>query len=251
MTGDFLAAHRGGDGQEAEAWEAPDVALHMVGIANLDAHELVAAADAQYGSTIAMSLDDGLGTAVTAQFIEIVERRFCARQDDDVRLVDIVHVVRIEEMDAWILFEGIEVGIVGEVLQHDDRHIHLALLHLERLLSQRHRVFFLDMYIFIIRYDTQDRHATEIFQHLASLLKETHIPTELIDDDALDKFSVFWRLQGDAAIDGCKHPPTVDIAHQDDISLSVTGHRHIHQVAVFQIDFCDAACALHHDGVIA
>ena len=131
MTGDLLAAHRGGDGQEAEAWEALDVALHMIGIANLDAHELVAATDAQYGSTIAMSLDDGLGTAVATQFIEVVERRFGARQDDDVRLVDIVHVVRIEEMDARILFEGIEVGIVGEVLQHDDRHIHLALLHLE------------------------------------------------------------------------------------------------------------------------
>ena len=104
MAGDLPATHRGGDGQEAEAWEALDVALHMVGIANLDAHELVAATDAQYGSTIAMSLDDGLGTAVATQFIEVVERRFGARQDDDVRLVDIVHVVRIEEMDARILF---------------------------------------------------------------------------------------------------------------------------------------------------
>ena len=130
----FLATHRGGDGQKAEAWEALDVALHMNGVANLDAHELVAAADAQYGSTIAMSLDDGLGTAVatqSTQFIEIVERRFGARQDDDVRLVDIVHVVCIEEMDARILFESIEVGIVGEVLQHDDSHIYLALLHLK------------------------------------------------------------------------------------------------------------------------
>ena len=131
-------------------------------------------------------------------------------------------------MDARILFEGIEIGIVGEVLQHDDCHIHLALLHLERLLSQRHRVFFLDMDIFIIRYDTQDRYATEIFQHLAPLLKEAHIPTELIDDDALDKLTVFWRLQGDAAIDGGKYAPSVNIAHQDDISLSVAGHRHIH-----------------------
>ena len=75
----FLATHRGGDGEEAEAREALDVALHMMGVANLDAHELVAATDAQYGSTIAMSLNDGLSTAVTTQFIEIVEGRFCTR----------------------------------------------------------------------------------------------------------------------------------------------------------------------------
>ena len=79
MPRHFLAAHCGGDRKEAEAWETSDVALHMVGIANLDAHELVAATDAQYGSTIAMSLDDGLSTAVTTQFIEIVEGRFCTR----------------------------------------------------------------------------------------------------------------------------------------------------------------------------
>ena len=84
------------------------------------------------------------------------------------------------------------------------------------------------MDIFIIRYDTQDRNATKVFQHLASLLKEAHIPTELIDDDALDELAVFWGLQGDAAIDGGKYAPSVDIAHQDDISLSVAGHRHIH-----------------------
>ena len=31
----------------------------------------------------------------------------------------------------------------------------------------------------------------------------------------------------------------------------MTGHRHVHQVAVFQIDLRDATSALHHDGIIA
>ena len=50
----FLATHRGGDGEETEAWETLDVALHMIGVANLDTHKLVAATDAQYRCPIAM-----------------------------------------------------------------------------------------------------------------------------------------------------------------------------------------------------
>ena len=28
-------------------------------------------------------------------------------------------------------------------------------------------------------------------------------------------------------------------------------HRHVHQVAVLQVNLCNAACPLHHDGIIA
>ena len=78
-----------------------------------------------------MCLDDGLRTTVTAQFIEVVKCRFGARQDDDIGFKDVIYVVRIEQMDAGILLQGVEIGLVGEVLQHDNGYIDLALLHLE------------------------------------------------------------------------------------------------------------------------
>ena len=115
MAGDLLAAHRGGDGQEAEAWEALNVALHMIGIANLDAHELVAATDAEHRSTVAMSLDDGLGATVAAQFHEVVERRLRAGQDDDVRPTDVVDVAGIEEIHTRVTLQRVEVGEVANM----------------------------------------------------------------------------------------------------------------------------------------
>ena len=80
------------------------------------------------------------------------------------------------------------------MLQHDDSNIHLILLQLEGFLRQRHRILFLNMDILEIRNHTQDRHATDLFQHLAPFLKQTHIPTELIDDNTLDERFVFWSL---------------------------------------------------------
>ena len=103
----------------------------MIGVAHLDAHHLVASTDSQHRSPVSMSLDDSLGTSVTTQFVEIMKCGFSTRKDDNICLADIIDVVGIEEMYARVLFQRIEVGIVGEVLQHNDSDIHLALLHYE------------------------------------------------------------------------------------------------------------------------
>ena len=116
-------------------------------------------------------------------------------------------------MYARVLFQRIEVGIIGKMLQHDNGNVHLVLLQLERLLGECHRVFFLDMDILEIRDHTQDGHPADLLQHPAPFLKQAHIPTELIDDDTLDKGFVFWCLQGDTAIDRSEHPSPINIAH--------------------------------------
>ena len=130
-------------------------------------------------------------------------------------------------------------------------HIHLTLFQLTTFLFQRHTIFFIDIDILIIRYHAQHRHATNVFKHLPTLVKKTHIATKLIDDNTLDEFSVLWALQHDAAIDGSEHAPSVDIAHQNNICLCMSRHRHIYQVAILQIDLRNTARTLHHDGIIA
>ena len=135
--------------------------------------------------------------------------------------------------------------------QQHHSNIHLTLSQLTTFLLQCYTIFLIDIDIFIIRYHAQDWHTTNIFEHLASLVEKTHIATKLIDNDAFDELSVLGALQHDATIDGSKHAPSVDIAHQNDICLCMSRHRHIHQIAIFQIDFCDTASTLHHNGIIA
>ena len=190
----LLPTHCGGYRQESEARQTFDITLHMIRVAHLHTHQLVPTTDAQYGGTLAMSLHDGLCHPITTQLIEVVERRFRSRDNDDVSLADILHIIGIEEMYARILFEGIEVGIVREVLQHHHGDVHLPMCQMHRLLSQCHTVFLLDMDILEIRNDAQDGNPADLLQHPFALLEESQVATELIDDDAFDELTVFWCL---------------------------------------------------------
>ncbi len=129
-------------------------------------------------------------------------------------------------------------------------HIHLALSQLTAFLFQCHAIFFVDIDILIIRYHAKHGYTTNILQHLATLIEEAHVATKLVDDDTFDEFSVFRRLQHNAAINGSKDTTAVNVAHKDYVSLCVTGHRHIYQIAVLQVYLRNTASALHHNGVI-
>ena len=237
LTGALLTTHDGSRRQQSEAWQALDVALHMIRVANLHAHQLVTATDAQYRSPLTTSTHDGLRTTVTTEFVEVAQRRFGTRQNDDIRLGDVIGIVGIEQMYTWVSLEGVEIGIVGEVLEHNDSHIHLTLLQLPRLTRQCHTVFLLDMDILEVGNDAQHRYTTERLKHLAPLIKQAQVTTELIDDDALDQLTVCRFLQGDAPIDGGEDTPTIDVGHENHICPSMTRHRQIHEVRVTEIQF--------------
>ena len=53
--------------------------------------------------------------SVAAQLIEIRERTLAPRHNDDICLLQLLYIVRIEEMNALILLEAREVGVVGYV----------------------------------------------------------------------------------------------------------------------------------------
>ena len=166
----------------------------MIRITHLNTHHLITTTNTKNGGAFTLDPDNSLGTPVASQFIEVVQGGFRSREDNNVSLPDIIRVVRIEKMDARILFQGIKISIIGEMTEHHHGHIHLTLSHLERFLRQCHRVLFLDMDISIIRYHTQYGYSTDFFQHLLPFIKESHISSELIDNDTLNKLSIFWIL---------------------------------------------------------
>ena len=73
LAGLLVAVHRRGRGQEAQTWQALDITFHMAGVQYFHTHHLVASTDTQYGRALAMSPDDGLGTSVATQFIQVMK----------------------------------------------------------------------------------------------------------------------------------------------------------------------------------
>ena len=131
---------------------------------------------------------------------------------------------------------------------HSD--IHFSLSQLALFVFQTDAIFLVNIDVFIVRDDTQNGDTADIFEHLTTFLKEAHVASELIDNDAFNEFPFFRTLQHDAAIDAGKDASSVDIAHEDNISLGVLGHGHIHEVAILEVYLCNTACTLHHDRVI-
>ena len=251
LPGGFASSHGGMDRQQTESWQMLDVALDTFWVVDGLAQHLVTSADADDHLAVTMGTLDGLRTSVSAQFHEIVEGGLCARQDDDVGLTDIRCVVSIEEIDARVSFQGVEIGVVAEMAQQDDGNVDFSLCQLLALLLQTDAVLLVDKDVFIIRYHTKHRYPTDIFQHFPAFIKEPHVAPELIDDNAFDKLAVLWRLEHDAAINAGEDASAVYIAHQDNIGVSVASHRHVDQVPVLQVDLGNAACTLHHDGIVA
>ena len=237
LTGALLTAHDGSRRQQSEAWQALNVTLHMIRVADLHTHQLITTTNAQYRSPLTTSTHDGFRTTVTTEFVEVAQRRFGTRQNDDIRLGDVIGIIGIEQMYTRVSLEGVEVGIVGEMFEHDNRHVHLTLLQLPRLTRQSHTVFLLDMDILEVGNDAQHWYTTERLKHLAPLIKQTQVTTKLIDDDALDQLTVCRFLQGNAPIDGGEDTPTIDVGHEDHICTSMTRHRQIHEVRITEIQF--------------
>ena len=135
-------------------------------------------------------------------------------------------------------------------LQHHS-HVHLPLCPFALLLLKAHRVLILNVNIFKIRHYAQHRYTADALQHPSTLVEEAHVASELVDDDAFYEFPVLGCLQHNAAIDRGKDTATINVAHQNHIGMGMSGHRKIHQISISQIDFSNAAGALHHDGIVA
>ena len=64
----------GRDGQEPEAGQTLDVALHVIRVTDFAPHHLVAAADAHHHSAVTVGTLDGSSRTVATQIREVVER---------------------------------------------------------------------------------------------------------------------------------------------------------------------------------
>ena len=71
-----------------------------------------------------MGADNGLCTAVASQFEQVVEGCLRAWQDDDVGSLQIRGVVRIEEVDARVALQGVEVREVRDMTQQNNGNLY-------------------------------------------------------------------------------------------------------------------------------
>ena len=247
----FGGEHCGLDGQECQTGQIGNAALDAVGVCYHFAQHLITAADAYDGFAVAMSPLYGCGTTVAAQFYKVVDCGFCAGQDDDVRVFQIGCVVGVKEVDPRVALQCVEVCVVADMAQQHYSYVHLALGELTVFLCQCYTIFFFDVNVFVVRYHTQNGYSAYVLHHLSAFCEQTHVATELIDDDAFDESAVFLCLKCYAAIYTCKHTATVYVANQYDVGFCMSSHRQVYQISVAQINLCYTACTLHYDGVVA
>ena len=198
-----------------------------------------------------MGREDGLYHAAAPQLVEVGECVFCAWQDDDVSIGYVARSLGVEEMHTLVALKGGKVSIVADMRQEHHCHIHLSVSDRAALASQSHAVLFIDGDVAKGRDDTEHRDATDVFHHLSSRLKEPHVATKLIDDDALDACSVLWCLKHHTAIAGGKDTSTVDVGDKDDSCVGIARHGHVDEIRITEVYLADTACSLHDDGLVA
>ena len=137
------------------------------------------------------------------EFRQIIQSGFRTRQNDDVGLQKVLGIIGIEKIDSRVALQYIEISEIRYMAQQDNSYVQLGVGSgkLKVLPGKANRVLFLDMNIIIIRYNAKNGYSANILHHPAAFLEESHIPSELIDENTLDILSVSRRLQHDTAID--------------------------------------------------
>ena len=192
----------------------------------------------------------GLGQAVAFQFTQVVQRALAAGQHDEVRFLQLIRPVGVIQVHPVVAFQAVEIREVRQVEQLHHGHVHPSRCGTVVLLFQFHGILLLNLYVVEIRYHPEYRHAAHFLHHPHAVVEQPAVAPEFVDDDALYPSTVFRRLQHDGTVSRSENPAPVDVRHQKHVGPGMAGHGHIHDVAVPQVDFGDAAGPLHHDGVV-
>ena len=251
LAGYFFSTHASHHRQQAQARKCFQFAFHMIRVENLLAHHLIASTNTHHRSSPTMRTDNGLCHSVATQFIQVVNRALASWQQNDVGLVQLVHIIRIEQVYTRVSLQDIEIRKITDMAKQYYRYIYLALFCLDGFGSQHHRVFFFNVNVLVIRNYTQYRNTTKLFQHLDTRLKQTDIASELVDDNPLYSLAFLGSEQHQRTIDAGKNTSTINITDQNNIRFGMHRHGHIHQIRIPQIDFGQATCPFKYDGIIA
>ena len=159
--------------------------------------------------------------------------------------------VGVVEIDARVALQWVEIGEVADMAQSHYGYIDFAFHGMALLALKADAVFRVDVQVGQVGDDAEHGYLAYIFQHLAAFGEKAQVAAKLVDDDALDELPVFFRLQGYTTIDGSEDASAVYIAYQYHVGIGVACHGEVDEVGGPQVEFADAACTLHHDGVVA
>ena len=109
---------------------------------------------------------------------------FWFRQQDDVRVFQILRLIRIAHFYTLLQHERLKIRKIGDVIEPHDRHIQIALA-ARTLEALRHAVLVLQLHVHP-RHDAHDGDADPLLQHSEPGLQDFDIAAEFVDDDALD-----------------------------------------------------------------
>ena len=106
-----------------------------------------------------------------------------------------------------------EIRKVGQALKTNNCDIQtLSAIKTPALLHQGHTVFAVNIQLGI-RHDSDNRHLSQLLNHVNTRLQQSHITAEFIDNNPLDPLAVLRRHELNRSVDRGKDASLINIRH--------------------------------------
>ena len=156
--------------------------------------------------------------------------------------------LHIAKGNIGVTFKGGKIRKVGDSGQADHRNINeLALRGSGKAFGET--VLIVNIHVGIGD-DPRHRNAAQPLQDLDSRFQNGPVPSEFVDNGALDPGTLVFLQQGHSSIELGKDPAPVNIAHQQHRGIHQLGKPHVHNVVLLQIDLRRASGPFDDDNVI-
>ncbi len=232
-------AEGGFDIEKAQPRSLAALRFHPVGVADPASQHLKSAADPDDPAAGPMEVEDRLIESAPAQLGQIPQGTLGAGQHEQIQAGDRFRILEIDQLDAGLPLEGIEIGIVGNARQTHHADAQRVAGHPAALAGQRHRVFFGKLQLQPGDH-AQHRHPGAVLHRLDSRAQQRRIAAELVDDHPGHLAALGGIEHRQGADDRGEHAAAVDVRHQQHRGPGHGGCPQVGDVVGPEVDFRDA-----------
>ncbi len=248
--GHLAGPEAGTGGEQAQPGDAAPF-LHPLGVVDVPAQHLVAAADPEHRRPRLPRAPDGLGEAPGAQPLQVPDRGLGPGQDHQVGPAQLVPARDQTQPHPRLAGERLQLVEVADASQVDHRHVEYGPGGPADQQRQLERVLGRQPDLVEVGHHTQDREPRPALEERHPLGEQGGIAAQAVDDQPHHPPTLGGREQAQGAEQGGEHAPPVHVPDQQHRGPGRLRHPHVDDLAAAQVDLGRAAGPLDDDQVEA
>ena len=147
------------------------------------------------------------------------------------------------------MFQGVEIGVVGNVGQMD--HTHTEFGRGVGSFLKGNSVFLVDAERIEVGQDAQALTACPLLQKIDAVFEQCRVPPEAIDDESTNDLRLGGLEQVEGPDDGGEDATAVDVGNENGRGPDRSRELQIDDIPITEVDLGSAAGAFQNDGVEA